>query len=120
MKYIWKKCYSTKIHLDAALSRDLERLKVNTCCAQETKILKVGTIIRHDHLIWLESDVAHYGTGFMNTKKWLKNIYKYLKRNGCIAVTQFIQNYKKQTNKKIQGHNNSKCLCLKDSTPQKL
>ena len=38
-------------------------------------------------------------TGFMNAKKWLKNIYKYLKRSDCIAVTQFIQNHKKQINK---------------------
>ena len=82
------------------LSRVLEKLKVNTCCLQETKIKKrVDTLVRKDHLVWLESDVLHCGVSFMITKKWCQNIYKYWKRHDLIGIIQLIQNPQKQTNK---------------------
>ena len=71
------------------LSRDLERLKIDVCCLQETKIRNGEDInIRNDRLICFTSDCQYYGNGFLISSKWRENIFKCWRVSDRICVLQ--------------------------------
>ena len=71
------------------LSHDMSRYSLDVICIQETKIKELINIdIEGNRLICLESNSQHHGNGFMVSKKWKNNIYKFWRVNDRIAVLQ--------------------------------
>ena len=71
------------------LSHDMSRYGLDVLCIQETKIKDLTNIdVDGNRLICLETNSPHYGNGFMVSKKWKSNIYKFWRVNDRIAVLQ--------------------------------
>ena len=79
----------TQDYKQEQLSRDMSNYNLDVLCIQETKIKELINIdIDNNRLICLESNSQHHGNGFMVSKKWKNNIYKFWRVNDRIAVLQ--------------------------------
>ena len=80
------------------LSHDMCSYNLDVLCIQETKIKELINIdIDGNRLICLESNSQHHGNGFMVSKKWKNNIYKFWRANDRIAVLQLSTEKSKTT-----------------------
>ena len=71
------------------LSRDVTKYKVDVLCIQETKQKELTNIdVEGNRLICLESTSPHYGNGFIVSKRWKQNIYKFWRVDDRISVLQ--------------------------------
>ena len=82
-------CGLTKDVKQEQLSRDVSKYKLDVLCIQETKQKElINMDVEGNRLICLESTSPHYGNGFMVSKRWKQNIYKFWRVNDRIAVLQ--------------------------------
>ena len=71
------------------LSCDMNTYKLDVLCIQETKVKELTNIdIEGNRLICLESESPHYGNGFLVSRKWKNNIYRFWRVNDRISVLQ--------------------------------
>ena len=71
------------------LNQDIEKLSVDICCLQETKIKKgIDINIKNNRLICFPSEKSHYGNGFLIKSIWKENIHKFWKISERISVLQ--------------------------------
>ena len=92
----------TKDEKQGQLSNDMSKYKLDVLCIQETKQTdSINIDIDGNRLICLESKYAHYGNGFMVSRKWKQNIYKFWRVNDRIAVLQL----QTEKSKVIQSNN---------------
>ncbi len=86
------------------LSRDFNRYGLDILCIHETKMKELqNTDVGGNRLICLESNSPHYGNGFMVSKRWKNNIYKFWRVNDRISVLQLqTEKTKVQTDEETQ------------------
>ena len=72
-----------------SLNQDIEKLNVDVCCLQETKIKKgIDINVKNNRLICFPSEKSHYGNGFLIKSIWKENIHKFWKLSERICVLQ--------------------------------
>ena len=82
------------------LNKDIEKLCVDVCCLQETKIKKGFDInISNNRLICFPTEKSHYDNGFLIKSIWKENIHKFWRVSERICVLQLKMKHQDFTSK---------------------